>query len=428
MSRDNKKLVDDCFDPEKPRLLHKDALSRLKSIIAPVTDSESVPLTEALGRILYDSVLSPISLPPQDNSAVDGFGFDSSTYEETGGWYPVVARIPAGHPANLIIHPGASVRIFTGAIIPAGIDTVVMQEDCEAHEQDGESYVIIPPGLSQGANIRKAGEDVQKNDTVLPANHRIRAQDVARLASLGFESINVRKRLRVALLSTGDEIKPQGEALSVGDIYNANTPLLTTLLQNLPVEIVEARHLPDDEETVETHIRRLADQCDLVLTTGGASLGEEDYIAKTLDKLGSRYAWQLAIKPGRPMVFGQIGSSIFMGLPGNPVAVLICYLLYVYPALFVLCGGNWRHPTAFKIPANFDMKKKAGRREFLRGILEYDDEGKQKVRKYARDGSGLIQGLVEANGLIELPEDCTKVKPGDLVDFLPFENFGIGHS
>lgn len=427
MAAEEKKANDDCFDPQKPKLLHREVIDKLKSVISPVTATETIPLEDALGRITAGPVKSPLTVPPLDNSAVDGYGFDSDSFSETGGWYPVVARIPAGHPSNLIINPGAAVRIFTGAVIPAGVDTVAMQEDCEPHEQDGEQFVAIPQGLKPGANVRRAGEDIMTGAPAFSDGHRLRPQDIARLASLGLESVSVHSRLKVAILSTGDEIRPPGEPLGPGEIHNSNTPLLTALLDALPVDITESLHLPDNAALIEETVARLARENDLVLTSGGASLGEEDHITATLGRLGTRHAWQLAIKPGRPMLFGQIRETPFMGLPGNPVAVMVCFLLYVYPAIFVLSGGAWPEPHRFRIPAAFDMKKKPGRREFLRGILEYRDTG-PVLRKYDRDGSGLIQGLIEADGLIELSEEATSVKPDDMVTFIPFSSFGICHS
>jgi molybdopterin molybdotransferase len=365
-------------------------------------------------------------VPAADNAAVDGYAFAHDEYAATGGFFPVVARIAAGHPPQVSHRPGTAARIFTGAVMPAGADTVAMQEDCETRAEDGQTFVVIQAGLRQGANRRKAGEDLSAGALVAETGSRLRPQDIAAIASTGRDRISVYRRLRVAILSTGDEIVPPGMAPGAGQVYDANRFLLASLLATSGCEPVEAGIVPDEAAAVEASLRRLAGECDCLLATGGASRGEEDHVVAALDRIGKRHLWQLAVKPGRPMSFGQIGDCPIVALPGNPVAAFVCFLIYVRPMLAVLGGGAWPEPQRIEVAAGFDLpSRKVGRREFFRGWLATTADGRQMVRKFARDGSGLITSLREADGLIEIAEDVEAVAPGDRVTFLPFSGFGI---
>jgi len=421
-----RRLIDDCFVHDKDRLRHDDALALIRSRVGPVKDTETVRLEDAAGRILAEPVSSSLTVPPNDNSAVDGYAFRHSDYDETGGWFAVSDRIAAGHPTARALQPGATARIFTGAIMPEGGDTVAMQEDCEVHEQDGKPFVVIPPGLKAGANRRKAGEDLAKGDPIAGRGQTLRAQDVAAIASTGVAEIKAFERLKVALVSTGDEIIRPGETAQGGQSYDSNHFLLRALLQPLGAQITDLGVLADDAGLIGATLADAAASHDAVITTGGASRGEEDHLLDSLDRLGRRHMWQLAVKPGRPMMFGQIGDCAFLGLPGNPVAAFVCFLLYARPVLLTLGGGTWPEPQRFAVPAAFEIaNKKPDRREFLRGRLERRD-GMLHVAKFERDGSGLITSLREADGLIELDEDCRQVAIGDSVSFIPFSQFGLG--
>jgi len=291
---------------------------------------------------------------------------------------------------------------------------------------DDGPTVVLPTALKKGANVRRAGEDVTEGTRVLESRHRLRPQDIATLASFGFAEIPVRKPVRVALISTGNELLRPGMAIKPGQVFDSNHFMLRALCETLPVAMTDCGVLPDDAQAVEAAIADAAETHDVILTTGGASRGEEDHIITTIDKLGKRHLWQIAIKPGRPMSFGQIGDCVFLGLPGNPVAAFVCFLLYCRPAITMLGGGGWAEPQRFPLPAGFAIaNKKPDRREFWRGWLEQDEDGQTVVRKFPRDGSGLISGLREATGLIEIPEEKTSVAEGDHVDFLPFSGFGI---
>lgn len=424
--RPGRRLIDDCFLHDKDRLRHAEALAILRERIAPLGESEDVDLGEAAGRILAEAVVAPRDVPLTDNAAVDGYAFSHDHYEATGGFFPVDARIAAGHPAETALLPGRAARIFTGAVMPQGADTVAMQEDCETHEQDGQPFVVIPPGLKPGANRRRAGEDLKAGTAMLEAGALLRPQEIAAIASIGQARVRVSRRLRVALLSTGDEIVRPGNDLQPGQVYDSNHFLLRALLAAIGAQITDLGVLADDFDTIRGALAGAAETHDVLLTTGGASRGEEDHLVTALDDLGSRHLWQLAIKPGRPMNFGQIGDCIQLGLPGNPVAVMVCFLLYARPTLLRLAGAPWSEPTRFQVPAAFEIaRKKPDRREFYRGILVRDAAGRLSVDKFARDGSGLISGLREADGLVEIPEEATSVEKGSLVDFIPFTEFGL---
>jgi molybdopterin molybdotransferase len=421
-----RRLLDDCFLTDKERLRHDEALAILRERVGRVVDTETVPLAAALGRILAETVTSPRNVPAADNAAVDGYAFAHADYAGTGGFFPVVARLTAGHPPELPHLAGTAVRIFTGAVMPAGADTVAMQEDCEPHIQDGRDFVAIPPGLKPGANRRRAGEDLAAGALLAGPGTRLRPQEVAAIASTGRGSVSVFRRLRVALVSTGDELVRPGESLESGQVYDSNHFLLAALLRSVDADMTDAGILADDADAVRATLLDLAARHDAVLTTGGASRGEEDHLVASLDAVGRRHLWQLAVKPGRPMSFGQVGDCPVVALPGNPVAAFVCFLLYVRPMLTVMGGGTWPEPQRFQVSAAFEIgTRKTGRREFLRGRLVPGPDGRPAVEKFARDGSGLITSLREADGLIELSEDVPAVRRGEPVTFLPFSGLGL---
>ncbi len=419
-----RKLLDDCFLHDKDRLRHEECLSLILERLAPVTGNSIVPIDSANGMYLAQDVAAARDVPLHTNSAVDGYAFAHSSLEITGGTLEVSARIAAGDLAPARLAAGTAARIFTGAALPSGADTVVMQEDCEA-SPDGRS-VDIPPGANPGSNIRKAGEDLRAGETVLKPGQRMRPQDIATLASLGFAEVEMFEPVRVALVSSGDELVQPGEPISEGQIYDSNRTMIASLLCSLPVEISDLGVLADDVSVVEAELEQASRSHDLILTSGGASRGEEDHIVEVLDKLGKRHLWQIAIKPGRPMVMGQIGDCAVMGLPGNPVAAFVCFLLYCRPAIARLGGGSWNEPQRFPVPAGFSVpKKKPDRREFWRGWLEHGQDGKLVAQKFTRDGSGLISGLRQATGLIEIAEDVTEIRQGQELAFIPFSQFGV---
>ena len=424
--RMTRKLIDDCFVTDRDRMRHADAIAILKARISCVVGIERVQLVAATGRVLARVAVAAAPVPAHTNAAVDGYSFaasDAQTAASVG--LPVRDRVAAGHALATPAAPHSAVRIFTGAVVPDGHDTVAMQEDCERGSDGDGDRVRIPAGLKRGANVRQAGEDVAAGTAMIQPGAILRPQDIAALASIGLAAVDVRKRLRVAVLSSGDEIVAPGQPLAPGQVYDANAPMLQGLIEAIGAEAHLLGITGDSAAALEAQLTAAADAYDVIITSGGASQGEEDHLVRALDRLGKRYLWQLAIKPGRPMAFGQIGDCVVIGLPGNPVAVFVCFLMYVAPMLRALSGVPWREPRRWSLPADFEMPaRKVGRREFWRGLL-VERDGQMRVGKFARDGSGLISGLRAADGLIDVAEDVASVRPGDRVAFIPFSEFGI---
>lgn len=418
-------LADDCFLHDRDRLRHDEALALLKARIAPLADVEPVPLEAACGRVLAEDIGAPRPVPAFDNAAVDGYAFAHADYLAAGGTLPVSDRIAAGHPADKPLDAGTAARIFTGAPMPSGADTVAMQEDVALADADGRETVRIPAGMKPGANRRRAGEDLKAGDVLAAAAQRLRPQDVAAIASTGRPEVSCHRRLRVALVSSGDEIIRPGTPLGRGQVYDANIYMLRALLDGLGVEIDDLGILGDEAATVRAALADAARGHDAILTTGGVSRGEEDHMVDAVAALGNLHMWQLAIKPGRPLSFGQIGDCLYLGLPGNPVAAMVCFLLYVRPVLLARAGGDWPTPRRYWLPAGFAMSKKIDRREFLRGMVVDGPDGRPHVDKFERDGSGLISSLRAADGLIELDEETCEVEPGTPVAFVPFAELGV---
>jgi molybdopterin molybdotransferase len=311
--------------------------------------------------------------------------------------------------------------VLTGAPLPAGADTVVMQEDVSL-ERD---TVVIGQGLKRGANRRRAGEDIRQGQVVLQPGRRLRPQDVGVAATLGRAELAVFRPVRVALLSTGDELLEPGAALSEGATFDANRTLLQGLLQAQGCAVTDLGILPDRAEVVAATLREAAAAHDVVLTSGGASRGDEDHVVRAVERQGRLHFWQIAVKPGRPLAFGQLGRCLFIGLPGNPVAAMVCFVYFARPVLAALGGGCWPTPRAFQVPADFVIKKKPGRREYLRARLKRAADGRLWVERIAREGSGILTSLAEADGLVELAETVTAVAAGDLVEFVPFSELGV---
>ncbi len=416
---DKPALLDDCFLHDKDRLRHEEALAILMERVGCVVGEESIPLMQSHGRVISQPVTAPRNVPLTDNSAVDGYAFTHDDYLAQDGEFDIGQRIAAGDRDLTALEAGRCARIFTGASMPPGADSVAMQEDCQLSE-DGMT-VSIPGGLKAGANCRKAGEDLAEGQQMFAPGTRLRPQDVAALASIGLDHIPVYQPLRVALVSTGDEIVRPGVPIKPGQVYDSNYALLTSLLDSPSIQLDDLGVWPDDAAETERRLVEASQIYDLIFTTGGASRGEEDHIITSIEKLGTRHMWQLAIKPGRPMSFSQIGGAVLLGLPGNPVAAMICYLLYGRLVIQQMQGMHYKEPLRFKVPAGFSIaRKKPDRREFLRGKLAQDEDGSLVVNKYGRDGSGLISSLREADGLIEIDEATTSLEQGSLVDFLPF--------
>jgi molybdopterin molybdotransferase len=416
-------LTDDCFAFNEPLLPVAEAEQLIATRVNPVSGPEKVQLREALGRVLAADIITPVNLPPFDNSAVDGYavrGEDIDAVREQR--LAIVDRVAAGHAATHAVKSGEAVRIFTGAPMPSGADTVFMQEDCRI---DG-AHVIVPPGLSRGANRRLAGEDIRAGAVALPAGRRLSAQDVALVAALGLTAIDVRRRVRVALFSTGDEIAEPGSPLAGAALYDSNRYLLAAALARFGAEVTDLGILRDEPKTLARAIAAAAADHDLVLTSGGVSTGEADYVRGAVESVGRIVFWRVAIKPGRPVAMGVIPggksgeAAAFVGLPGNPVAVFVTFVRVVRPLLLRLAGALPEPLVAMPARAAFSYKKRKGRREYVRVALRSGADGVLDAVKYPQDGAGVLTSLTETDGLAELGEDVTNIEPGAVVGFLPY--------
>lgn len=415
-------LSDDCFAFGGPMLPVDDVLKLIESRIASVTETQVVPVALARGRILARDVAAPVALPPFDNSAVDGYAVRFADLNTDGeARLAVSSRLLAGSRALEPLQAATAMRIFTGAPMPAGADTVFMQEDTRTANGD----VILPPGLKQGANRRLKGEDVKQGETVLAAGVRLGAQHLAMASAVGITHLEVRRRIKLALFSTGDEIAEPGEPLKPAATYDANRSLLRAQAEALGVEVTDLGILADDVASLSAALLTAAGNHDVVLTSGGVSTGEADYVRTAVESIGSLTFWRTAIKPGRPVAMGVLKSAsgnaaAFCGLPGNPVAAFVTFAIVVRPLLVQLGGGKPEPLTAFPVRARFSYKKKAGRREFVRVSLSRAADGMLDAVKYKQDGAGVISSLTQTDGLVQLPEDATGVTPGDTVGFLSY--------
>ncbi|NKE46464.1 molybdopterin molybdotransferase MoeA [Roseomonas frigidaquae] len=408
-------LSDDCFAFGGPLMSVDEAQALIAERVPPLPGSEQAGLLQALGRVLAEDLRAPLPLPPFFNAAVDGYAFrhiDLAAAGETR--LPVVARLQAGQAMNGIA-PGTAIRIFTGAPMPGGADTVMMQED--AREEDGA--VLLVPGLKRGANCRPAGEDVAQGAVALEAGRRLLPQDIGLVAALGLTSLAVRRRVRVGVFSTGDELAEPGTALGAARTYDSNRFTLLALLAGLPVEASDLGILPDEPAATAAALTGAAATHDLLLTSGGVSTGEADHVKAAIEQGGRLVFWRLAIKPGRPAAMGVIGGTPVVGLPGNPVAAVVTFLHLARPMVLRLAGARPEPLPRFPAEAGFAYRKKAGRREYVRVRLVAGD-GLPRAEKFPREGAGLLTSLTQSDALAELPEDVTVVGPGDRIVVLPF--------
>jgi molybdopterin molybdotransferase len=419
-------LSNDCFANDGDLMPLAEALALLDQRLIAVANAETVPLDEAHGRVTAETVRAESDVPPHDNSAVDGYAvyFDDLESEQPTS-LPVTGRVAAGHPLDRLARRGEALRMFTGAPMPTGDgddgpDTVFMQEDCET---EGDT-VVLPPGITRGANRRQAGEDVAHGTLVFDPGRRLRPEDIGLLASLGKSEVAVHAPLRVALFSTGDEVREPGTALAPGAIYDANRHTLAALLAGLPCRVTDLGILKDDRDALQTALERAAAGNDLLITSGGVSVGEEDHVKPAVEALGDLTLWRLAIKPGRPVALGQIkhgGRTVpIIGLPGNPAAVMVTFLRFGRPLILKLAGAADTAPRHYLVRAGFAQSKKAGRREFVRCRLETGDDAMPVAVKAGRQGAGMLSTVVGADGLVELAEEMTYVEVGTAVEFLPF--------
>lgn len=412
-------LKNDCFalPPGVNWTPVEEALERLKARLHPVVSVESgVALADAMGRVLAVDIVAPRAHPPSSNSAVDGYAFAGPVVEAPASLPLVDGRSAAGVPYSGTVPAGHAIRILTGAVMPAGTDTVVLEED-----------VLIEGGalqltgtLKKGANCRLAGEDITQGQVVLEQGTRLDASHVAVLASVGVGQLDVYAPLRVGVLSTGDEVKPVGAAVEPYQIFDANRPMLSALMASLGYPVVDLGHAPDTAEAVRAALQEGAAQCDLILTSGGISAGDEDHVSKVLNAEGVVSNWRIALKPGRPLALAMYNQTPVVGLPGNPVAAWVCALRFAAPALSLLSGAGWFEPQPLRLPAAFSKNKKPGRSELLRARVR---EGQVEV--FASEGSGRVTGLAFSEGLVELGPEAQQIEPGTLVNYLPYASFGL---
>lgn len=409
-------LTDDCFAFGGPLMTIEDAASLMAARISPVTGSETCPLQACEGRYLASDLIAPLPLPPFRNSAVDGYAvrFDDLK-RDAESTLDVAGRIAAGD-ATPVSAAGVAIRVFTGAPMPPDADTVFMQEDTvlEGHQ------VRLPSGLKRGANMRPAGEDVAQGTVALKAGTRLGPQHVAMAAALGQTALVVRPRLRVGVFSTGDELAEPGSALGHATIHDSNRSMLLALVARAGAEAIDLGIVRDAQSELATRLRAAARACDLVLTSGGVSTGEEDHVKPAVESIGSLVFWRIAIKPGRPVAMGVIDGAAFVGLPGNPVAVYVTFAFVVRPLLARMAGAVWNEPRRMPVTATFGYRKKAGRREYVRVSLTRRADGSFEAAKHPRDGAGVLSSLTETDGLLELGDDVVQISPGDQAGFIAY--------
>lgn len=406
-----------------------DGLTRLDDLLAlieretkPVVGRETVPLRQALGRILAEDQIARLQVPSQDVSAVDGWAVALADLNPDGETrLPIAGRVAAGRPLGGVARPDCAYRIFTGAPIPDGCDTVLMQEHCRMEGDD----VVLPIERRRGSNVREAGESVAIGDVPLAAGTRLRPQEIGVAATLGLTELPVYQPLRVAILSTGDEVREPGQPLPSGCLYDANRYSLAGLLERMGCVVTDLGTAPDRPEAIRALFERAAQGQDLVISTGGVSVGEEDHVKPVVATLGHIDLWRLALKPGKPLAMGTVAGVPFLGLPGNPVAVMVTGLLVARPLITRLSGGTVVKPRRFSLPAGFSLKKRAGRREFPRARL-VDTALGPVVELFRSDSSGVLTSMTAADGLVDLPEIGFDIAPGDPVAFLPFGELAGG--
>jgi len=407
-----------CVDGYDPDALRVDrAEAAIRACLTPIAGTERLALRDALGRVLAQQVVPQINVPGHDNSAMDGWALRSSDLSSSEIVLKEIGSAFAGKVFSGEVNPGECVRVMTGAVMPQGTDTVVVQEVCRTEG----SRVTIPPGQKAGQNVRAAGEDLKAGVAVLGPGQLLRAADIGLVASLGIGELTVRRRLRVAFFSTGDELASIGTPLKEGQVYDSNRYLLHGMLQRLGVEIIDLGVVRDDPALLETAFRKAAADADAVITTGGVSVGEADFVKQLMARLGEVLFWKIAMRPGRPMAFGRIGKAFLFGLPGNPVAVMVTFYQFVRGALFFLEGRTSCSGVPLLTAASAQsIRKLPGRTEYQRGIVCRED-GEWRVRTTGQQGSGVLRSMSEANCFIVLEHERGPVRAGEPVQVQLFE-------
>ena len=408
-------MSDCCYNPNEKMLTTDEAIDFLLARSTATEQVEKINILDALDRVLAEPITSTLNVPPLDNSAMDGYVTrfaDLNSDSETS--LPISQRIAAGYVGDKLAE-GTAARIFTGAPVPEGADTIIMQEQCQ---QQGDA-VVISGKINKGDHIRRAGEDIVEGSKVMSAGQKLRPQDMGLIASVGIAEVLVYKKITVAIFSTGDELLMPGEAAQPGKIFNSNLYTLTGLLEKVGCEVIDLGCIVDDlDKTVEA-MQKAAEQADLIMTTGGVSVGEEDYIKLAIDKLGSVEMWRVAMKPGKPVAFGEVNKTPFIGLPGNPVSVFVTFCLFARGVIRTMQGCTEVLPRKMQVTIDFAWPRKGPRREFVRGQLITNEQGQQVAQTYSSHSSGVLTSTTWAQGLIEIPEN-TQFEKGDVLNWLDF--------
>ena len=412
-------LSNDCFSSVAASMTIEQAVALIAERLPVAATSEVVALHRADGRIAAEDLFARNDLPPFANSAVDGYAVRHADLAPEGdSVLPIGGRLAAGSPET-VATAGRAIRIFTGAAMPADADTVFMQEDVQA--ADGQ--VRLPAGLKRGANMRPAGEDIARGERIITQGRRLKPQDIALAAATGHKRVTVRRPLRVAIFSTGDELVEPGGALGRGAIYDSNRIMLAALLARAGVKVRDFGILPDEPISLAERLAVAAEDNDLILSSGGVSLGEEDHVKAAVESVGQLVFWRLAIKPGRPLAMGIVKGAPFVGLPGNPAAAYVTFMVFVRPLLTHLAGAAPEPLMALRVRSTFASRKKTGRREFVRVNVARAADGVLEARKFPKEGAALLTSLTTSDGLAELADDATGVSIGEMISFYPHDAF-----
>lgn len=406
-----------CDQIPQPLLSTNEALQILTQSAKPISTVQSLDLDNTLGRVLATDVRSTINVPSFNNSAMDGYAInlkDSQTDTPGGFEFEIADRIPAGNVGNELA-PGKAARIFTGAPIPKGANTVIMQEECELIDNNSKIEIYRP--IARDENIRPMGNDIKSSDVILNSGTILRPQDIALAASVGIHKLEVFEPIKVGVFFTGNELIEPGNALKDGQIYNSNRYALVAMLKNLNCEIINLNNVEDTLDATVNALESLKEKCDLIMTTGGVSVGEEDHVKPAVQQLGELNLWRIKMKPGKPLAFGRVGDTAFIGLPGNPVSAMVTFLLFARPFIKKMQGISRPLNNTVKVETNFDWYRSKPRREFIRVRLDHSCTP-AKASPYPKQGSEVLSSMVWADGLIEIPEKTT-FKQGEILNFYP---------
>jgi molybdopterin molybdotransferase len=406
-----------CADIHEPNSLTvSQAQQQIIDLIAPITTWEKCSLRDSLDRNLHLPIISTIQVPAHNNSAMDGYAIQGADISGTQFSLKKIGTAFAGHPYEGEVNSGECIRIMTGAMMPDGCDTVIMQEHVEI-----DNKTVTVHGLQiQGQHARLAGEDIQTGDVLLKEGHQVTPADLGLIASLGFSEVTVKRKIRVAFFSTGDELRSVGQILEAGQIYDSNRYTLYGMLKRLGIEPIDMGVVTDDKDALRSALQLASEQADVVITSGGVSVGDADYVKEMLEELGQVNFWKIAMKPGRPLAFGKINDALFFGLPGNPVSVMVTFYQFVTPALKLLAGNITRRYNTIQLNCVSPIRKRPGRFEFQRGVLFTNAVGQTEVKTTGEQGSGILRSMSTANCFILLDENCDGLEPNSTVTVQPF--------